>query len=58
MTLRRSCTRPAMENYIRRENLALFKKRFAEARDDSERAIIAKLLAEKEAKDAAVPPKS
>jgi hypothetical protein len=47
-----------MENYIRRENLALFKKRFAEARDDSERAIIAKLLAEKEAKDAAVPPKS
>ena len=47
-----------MEKYIRRENLALFKKRYAEARDDSERGVIEKLLAEEMAKDAAVPPKS
>jgi hypothetical protein len=40
-----------VENYIRRENLALFKKRLAEARDEAERAVIKKLLAEEEAKD-------
>ena len=45
-----------MDRYIRRENLALFKKRFAEAKDEAQRQIVAKPLAEKEAKD--LPPKA
>jgi hypothetical protein len=44
-----------MDKYIHRENLALFKKRFAEAKDEAQRQIVAKLLAEEEAKD---PPKA
>jgi hypothetical protein len=47
-----------MEEFIHRENLALFKKRLAETRDETERAVIIKLLAAEEAKDAAVPLKS
>ncbi len=34
-----------MEDYIRRENLALFKRRLAEASNDSERKVLSKLLA-------------
>ena len=40
-----------MDKYIHRENLAAFKKRFAEAKDESQRQVVAKLLAEEEAKD-------
>jgi len=44
-----------MDKYIHRENLALFKKRLAEAKDESQRQIVAQLLAAEEAKD--LPPK-
>ena len=44
-----------MENFIHRENLALLRKRLAEARDEATRKIILKLLAEEEAKDPAPP---
>jgi hypothetical protein len=40
-----------MEDYIHRENLALFKKRLAETCGESERKVLAKLLAEEESKD-------
>jgi hypothetical protein len=42
-----------MDKSIQRGNIVLFKKRLAETRDESERAVIVKLLAEEEAKDAA-----
>jgi hypothetical protein len=41
-----------MEKFIHRENLALFKKRLAEPRDELT------LLAEEEAKDSPRPPRS
>ena len=39
-----------MDDYIRSENLTLFRKRLAEATDDATRQILLKLLAEEEAK--------
>ncbi|WP_262048144.1 hypothetical protein [Bradyrhizobium sp. Bra78] len=45
-----------MDKYIQRENLSLFKKRFAEAKDEAQRQIVAKLLVEEEAKN--LPPKA
>jgi hypothetical protein len=39
-----------MEHFIRRENLALFRKRLAEPCADAERKVLLKLLAEEEAK--------
>ena len=45
-----------MDKYIHRENLALLRKRLAEAQDESTRKIILKLLAEEETRDP-VPPK-
>jgi hypothetical protein len=41
----------AVENFIHRENLALFRKRLAEPHGDAEREVLLKLLAEEEAKD-------
>ena len=41
----------AMEKYIHRENLALFKKRLAVSHNDAEREVILKLLADEEAKE-------
>jgi hypothetical protein len=41
----------AMDSFIHRENIALFRKRLAEAKDDATRSVILKLLAEEEAKD-------
>lgn len=46
-----------MENFIQRGNITLFKKRLAETQDEAERAVIVKLLAEEEAKDAPLPRK-
>ena len=46
-----------MEKFIQRGNIALFKKRLSETRDEAERTVIVKLLAEEEAKGAAVPQK-
>jgi hypothetical protein len=40
-----------MEKFIHRENLALYRKRLAEAKDNATRNVILKLLAEEEAKD-------
>jgi hypothetical protein len=40
-----------MDCFIHKENLALFRKRLAEAEDDATRRVILKLLAEEEAKD-------
>jgi hypothetical protein len=40
----------AVEKFVHRENLALFKKRLAEARTDAEREVILKLLTEEQAK--------
>lgn len=40
-----------MDSFIHRENLALYRKRLAEAKDDATRNVILKLLAEEEAKD-------
>jgi hypothetical protein len=48
--------RSAMEKYIHRENLTLFKKRLAESRSDAEREVLLKLLADEEAKE--LPPKN
>jgi hypothetical protein len=49
-----------MEKFIHVENLALFKKRLAEPRNESERQVLLKLLAEEESKDSPRPqgPKS
>ena len=44
-----------MEMFIHRENIALFKKRLGETQDEAERAVIVKLLAEEEARDAPQP---
>jgi hypothetical protein len=44
-----------MESFIHRENLALFRKRLAEPRDEAERQVLLKLLGDEEAKDP--PPK-
>lgn len=40
-----------MEEFIHRENLALFKKRLAEAHSDAEREVLMKLLADEKAKE-------
>jgi hypothetical protein len=48
----------AVDKYIHCGNIAIFKKRLAETRDESERAVIARLLAEEEAKDAPLSRKS
>jgi hypothetical protein len=45
-----------MDKFIHRENLALFKKRLAEAHSDTEREVLLKLLADEEAKEP--PPKN
>lgn len=45
-----------MEKFIHQQNLALFKKRLAEARTEAEREVLLKLLADEKAKDA--PPQS
>jgi hypothetical protein len=39
-----------MEQFIRRENLIIFKRRLAEARNDAQRQLLMKLLAEEEAR--------
>jgi hypothetical protein len=41
-----------MDMYIRRQNLALLKRRLAETQDEKQRAVILNLLAEEEAKGA------
>ena len=41
----------AMEGFIHRENLALFRKRLAEPCDDAQRQLLLKLLAEEEARE-------
>jgi hypothetical protein len=41
----------AMEGYIHRGNLALFKKRLAEPCDDTQRQVLLKLLAAEEARE-------
>jgi hypothetical protein len=41
----------AMEEFIHRENLALFKKRLAELHSDAERGVLLKLLADEQAKE-------
>ncbi|WP_291842072.1 hypothetical protein [Bradyrhizobium sp.] len=43
-----------MDQFVRRENIALFKRRIAEAGDESMRNILMKLLADEEAKGASV----
>lgn len=48
----------AMDKFIHRENLALYKKRLAEATDERTRQLLLKLLAEEEAKVASPSPKS
>ena len=45
----------AMEKFIRRENLAIYKKRLAEPHTDAERNVLLRLLMEEEARD--LPPK-
>jgi len=47
---------PLMDKFIHQENLALFKKRLAEAHTDAEREVLMKLLAEEQAKEP--PPKN
>lgn len=47
-----------MENFIRRENLLLFKKRLAEAHDATTHHVLLKLVAEEEAKDVHLPSKA
>jgi hypothetical protein len=38
-----------MEKYVHRENVALFRKRLAEAHSDAERKVLLKLLAKEQA---------
>ena len=40
-----------MEEYIHRENLALYRKRLAETHDDVTREVLLKLLGEEEGKE-------
>jgi hypothetical protein len=47
-----------MEKFIHKENLALFRKRLAEAPDEATRQILLRLLAEEEAKEPPSLPKS
>jgi hypothetical protein len=47
-----------MEKFIHQENLALYKKRLADARDEPERQVLLRLLAEEEAKASPQPPRS
>ncbi len=42
-----------MDNFIHRENMALFKKRLAEAHDAAQHEILLKLQAEEQAKEPA-----
>jgi len=44
-----------MEAFIHRENLALFKKKLAEVKDDATREVLRKLIAAEEAKPPPVP---
>ncbi len=39
-----------MEDFIHRENLALFKRKLAETKDEAARQMLLKLIAEEEAK--------
>lgn len=39
-----------MEDFVHRENLMIFKRRLGEAKDDVQRQLLLKLLAEEEAK--------
>ena len=48
----------AMDKFIHSENLALYKKRLAEATDERTRQLLLKLLAEEETKFASPPPDS
>ena len=48
----------AMERFIRKEKLALFRKRLAEAPRDDARQILLKLIEEEEAKEPTSQPKS
>jgi hypothetical protein len=50
--------RAVVEKFIQRENLALYKRRLGDPHTDAERKILLKLLADEEAKDAPLPPKS
>ena len=45
-----------MENFIRRENLTIFRRRLAEANNDTQRQILLKLLADEEAKGGSLTP--
>lgn len=47
-----------MEEFIHRENLALYRKRLAEAKDDASRQVIERLLAEEEAREGFYPDSS
>ncbi len=47
----RQSGRSAMDKFIHRENLALFKRRLAEAQSNAERDVLLKLLADEEAKE-------
>jgi hypothetical protein len=47
-----------VEKFIQRENVALYKTRLGEPLTDAERKILLRLLADEEAKDAPLPPKS
>jgi hypothetical protein len=42
--------KPRVDTYIKRENIALFRKRLSEASDTAERNVLLKLLAEEQAK--------
>ena len=46
--------RSAMEKYIHRENLTLFKKRLAESHSNAEREVLLKLLAEERLRQAII----
>ena len=59
---RRVLRSAALDNFIHRENLALYKKRLAETTDERARRVLLKLLVEEEeeeeAKDAPSPQQS
>jgi len=43
-----------MEEFVHREKLRIFKRRLAETENDAQRQLLAKLLAEEEARDMSI----
>ena len=50
--------KPRVDQYVHRENIALYRRRLLETSDPAARKVLLRLLAEEEAKGASPPPGS